>query len=267
MWRRNVRDDGGDEPKWGYASAPLVMKDKVFVQAGGTCRTIAYDKSTGQVAWRSGEGVAGYAAPMLVRTGAGARLVVFHGTGIAALDPADGRVIWDLPWETSFDVNATTPVASGTTLFITSGYGTGCRALAVGDSSAEVLWTSEVIASQHSDPVISGGFIYGYSGQSYRNTGEFKCVRLASGEEMWSTDRIGWGTAVMVDGHLVCLDIDGNLFLVRPDPGAFAMVSEFRGALGGSRNPAWTIPVIAGGNVYLRHKRRLVCYDLVGRAR
>ena len=263
VWRCNVADEGGREPRWGHSSSPLVYEDKVFVQSGGEAFAIAYDKMTGDVAWKSIKGKAGYAAPALAKIGTGEKLLVFHEAGLSCLEPGDGRELWSVPWKTNYGVNATTPVIAGTTVFITSGYSTGCQALKVTDSGAEVIWRNKMIASQHSDPIIIDGFIYGYSGQSDQNEGYFKCVELESGEEKWSTDEVGWGTVVYVDGHLLCMDIKGNLFLVKPDPNAFRKVTEFRGAIGDVKHTAWTIPVVANGRLYLRYMQRLICYELM----
>ncbi len=95
-----------------------------------------------------------------------------------------------------------------------------------------------------------------------RTKGLFKCVELESGEEKWSTGEIGWGTTVWIDGYLLSMDIEGNLFLVKPDPNEFRKVAEFRAILGVVRHPAWTIPVVANGRLYLRYMQRLLCYDI-----
>jgi hypothetical protein len=86
---------------------------------------------------------------------------------------------------------------------------------------------------------------------------------LETGRERWSTGAIGWGTTVYVDGYLLCLDIKGNLFLVKPDPDKFEKVAELKAALGQVTDPAWTLPVVANGRLYLRYMQRLVCYDLM----
>lgn len=263
IWRQNVTEEGGKEPTWGHSSSPLVYQDKVIVQGGGKALVIAYDKMTGNVIWRSMEGKAGYAAITLMETGEAEKLLVFHGTGLACLDPSNGKEKWSSLWETDYDVNATTPVISGTIVFITSGYSTGCQALKVEDTRVEPLWRSKVIASHHSDSIIIDGYIYGYSGQSNQNKGLFKCVELESGEEKWSTGEIGWGTTVYVDGYLLCMDIEGNLFLVKLDPNEFRKVAEFRAALRDVRHPAWTVPVVANGRLYLRYMQRLLCYDIM----
>jgi outer membrane protein assembly factor BamB len=263
LWRCRVEDAGGAAPAWGHSSSPLVHEDKVFVQGGGRALIVAYDKRTGRLLWKALEGKAGYAAITPLHAGAALRLLVFHGTGLACLDPVDGAVLWQIPWKTSFDVHATTPAVADRTIFMTSGYGTGCQALRVREDKAELLWRNRTIASHHSDPALLDGFIYGYSGQSTQNRGHFKCVELQTGTEKWSTGLIGWGTLAPVDGYLLCQDIAGSLFLVQPDPKAFLKVTEMRAALGEVRNPVWTVPTIANGKLYLRHMQRLICYDLI----
>lgn len=263
LWRKNVEDAGGKAPQWGHSASPLVYGDDVFVQAGGEALAIAYDKLTGEIAWKSAPREAGYAALTLFETGATTDLLVFGADTLVCLDPNDGSEIWSTPWETSYGVNATTPAISKNTIFITSGYNTGCEALHVADGTVKPLWRNKAIASHHSDPIIIDGYIYGYSGQSSQNRGDFKCLDLATGSEQWSTDQIGWGTTVYVDGYLLCLDIKGNLFLVEPDPTAFKLTTPFPDALPDIADPAWTLPVVANGRLYLRYMQHLICYDLM----
>jgi outer membrane protein assembly factor BamB len=264
LWRQNVSAFGGEEPRWGHASSPLVVGDRVIVQAGGTARTIAFDKTSGDLAWKSGHGAAGYAALSTLEDGHRTQLVVFHGKGLAGLDAADGTILWDLPWETPYDVHATTPVVTERGVLITSGYGRGAQLVEVESAVARVAWETQALAAQHSDPFVIDGHIYGYSGDSSQNRGAFKCLDLASGRELWSSNEIGWGTCTWVDGHLLCQDIHGNLALVRPDPAGLKVVARLEDALGETRGPVWTIPVVANGRLFLRFKQKLVCYDLAG---
>ncbi len=261
-WRQSVRDAGGSEPRWGHSSSPFLAGNLVIVQAGGKARTVAYDKMTGELAWKSGTGDAGYATAVSLQLGERSAIGVFHGKGLAAIDPADGTEIWDAPWETAYAVNATTPVVVDGGVFVTSGYRTGCGLFKVSESGAELVWRSEAIASHHSDPYVIDGYVYGYSGQSTQNKGSFKCLDLSDGTKKWATKAMGWGTCVLVDGHLLCCDIEGNIFLMRPDPSAFTLVTKQRGALGNIKGPVWTTPVVADGRLYLRYKQRMVCYEL-----
>jgi outer membrane protein assembly factor BamB len=262
LWHKNVQDEGGKAPTWGHSSSPLVSGEAVLVQGGGTARAIAYNKLSGELIWKSGQGDAGYAPMVPITLGATPAYLVFHGKGLAAHAADTGTALWDTPWETRYGVNATTPLVQGDQVLITSGYGTGAQKLKASDTDTEVLWTSKAMTAHHSDGYILDGFLYGYSGLSLQNRGAFKCLDLASGKEKWSTNKMGWGTCTYVDGHLLCLDIKGNLFLMKPDPEKFIKVTVLPQALGDVKGPVWTLPVIANGKLYLRFKQGLRCYAL-----
>lgn len=263
VWQQNISKLGGQEPTWGHASSPLIWNDLVIVQGGGEIRTIAFDKMSGEIAWKTGNGIAGYAAPMMMDFNGSPILLVFHAKGLSAINPATGANFWDTEWITSYDVNATTPVAFENQVFITSGYKVGCELLKVDTTKVDVIWTNKVIAAHHSDPYIIDGYIYGYSGDSFQNRGKFKCVELADGAEKWTTNDMGWGTCMFVDNHLLCCDIKGNIFLMKPNPNEFVKVTQMEKALGEIDGPVWTMPVVANGKLYLRFKQRLVCYDIL----
>ncbi|MBN2010482.1 PQQ-binding-like beta-propeller repeat protein [candidate division KSB1 bacterium] len=262
LWMKNITELGGKEPTWGYSSSPLVWQNYVIVQGGGSIRTIAFDKITGDVAWKSGNGIAGYAALIPMEIGGKPAILSFHGKGLAALEATDGHELWDVPWETSYDVNATTPLIIDDNVFITSGYKTGCMLLKVGSTSADSAWKNDTFTPSHSDAFAIDGYVYGYSGDSFQNKGTFKCIKLSDGLEQWSTNDMGWGTSLFVDGNILCCDIKGNIFLMKPDPKQFIKITELPNALGDIKGPVWTRPVIANGLLYLRFKQYLICYDI-----
>jgi outer membrane protein assembly factor BamB len=262
LWRKNVMDEGGAEPSWGFSTTPLVMDNKVIVQGGGKALILAYDKVTGDLLWKSMEGEAGYAAAITMTVENEVKLLVYHGTGLSSLDPADGKVNWTAPWATEYRVNATTPIVYKDIVFHTSGYKMGGEALKVTKNGYTILWKNNAIEAQHSDPILIDGFIYGYSGQSTRNSGQFKCIELSSGKQMWSTGALGQGTTTYVDGHLICLDLKGNLFLLNPDPSGFKRAGEIKQAISDVINPSWTVPVVANGKLYLRYLQQLICYQI-----
>lgn len=262
LWRKNVKDAGGSEPQWGFSTTPLVLDDKVIVQGGGEALVMAYNKLTGDLTWKSMKGDAGYAAAITMKIEEKLKLLIYHGAGLSCLDPSDGKLLWTAPWPTEYGVNATTPIVSGDLIFHTSGYKMGCEALKVTNSGYSVLWKNNLMEAQHSDPILIDGYIYGYSGESSRNNGQFKCIELTTGKEMWSTKEIGQGTTTFADGHLICQDIKGNLFLIKPDPTGFKKIGKIKQALDDVKNPAWTVPVVANGHLVLRYLQQLVCYQL-----
>jgi outer membrane protein assembly factor BamB len=262
LWRKNVKDEGGVEPSWGFSTTPLVLDNKVIVQGGGKALVIAYDKVTGDILWKSMEGEVGYSAAITINIDNELKLLIYHATGLSCINPTDGKVLWTAPWATEYGVNATTPIVSGDIVFHTAGYKMGCEALKVTQNGYSVLWKNNLMEAQHSDPILIDGYIYGYSGESSRNNGQFKCLELLTGKEMWSTNLIGQGTTTFVDGYLICQDIKGTMFLIYPEPSGFKKLGEIRPAIEDVKNPAWTVPVVANGKLYLRYLQQLVCYRL-----
>jgi hypothetical protein len=59
------------------------------------------------------------------------------------------------------------------------------------------------------------------------------------------------------------MDISGNIYLVKPNPESFELAGTILKAMEDVKNPAWTVPVVANGRLYLRHLQHLVCYSLV----
>jgi outer membrane protein assembly factor BamB len=262
IWKQNVKNLGGIEPDWGFSTAPLIYEDKVIVQGGGDALVVAYNKLNGQLVWKSMQGEAGYAATIPVIVGNETELLVYHGKGLSLINPADGKEFWRVPWETNYCVNASTPIVDNDIIFHTSGYEMGGQALKFNKEGYKILWKNKTIGGQHTDPILINGYLYSYSGESSRKNGLFKCVELNTGKEMWSTDKIGQGTTTYVDGHLICMDITGNIYLVNPDPKSFHLVGSITKAMEDVKSPAWTLPVVANGKLYLRYLQHLVCYSL-----
>ncbi len=263
VWRKNVKDFGGQEPDWGFSSTPLVLDNKVIVQGGGNALVITFDKYTGELIWKSMQGEAGYAATIPVAIDNETELLVYHGKGLSLVNAENGKEYWRAPWETKYCVNATTPVVYQDIVFNTSGYDMGGQALKFSRDGYKTLWKSEVIGAQHSDPILIDGYLYSYSGESTRKNGLFKCVEMLTGKEMWSTNEISQGTATYVDGHLICMDISGNIYLVKPNHKSFELAGTIMKAMEDVKSAAWTVPVVANGRLYLRHLQHLVCYTLV----
>jgi len=188
-----------------------------------------------------------------------------HAGGVEGFDAKTGKSLWSVPWKTPYDASAVTPTVNGSTVFISSAYGTGALALSVDGTGAKELWkkdktAKEKFASSYADPIILDGYLYGYSGGD--RDGEFKCLELKTGTEKWASKTLGYGACVYADGYLICLSTGGDLFLVAAKPEAFTKVAEFKGAVPGKPFPVWTAPVIANDKLYLRFQKQLICYDL-----
>jgi outer membrane protein assembly factor BamB len=123
VWRRDIaRETRAAVPGWGFASSPLIQGGLVLFNIGRA--GVALNKTNGTIVWSSGAGTAGYASPVpFALASKQTGVAIFAGDGIMAVNPASGRILWQYPWKTSFDVNAADPIFSGDKVFISSNYG------------------------------------------------------------------------------------------------------------------------------------------------
>jgi len=168
-----------------------------------------------------------------------------------------GRALWEVPWETSYDVNAATPIiVPPDRLFVASGYGVGGALLQLEVVDDEVtvreLWRTSEMKNQFSTSVLVRGHLYGFAGSI------FMCIEASTGERAWRSRGFGHGSLLAADGRLIVLSDDGSLALVEPTPAEYREISRVQ--LFDSRT--WTMPSLADGKLYVRDQRELLALDL-----
>jgi outer membrane protein assembly factor BamB len=262
VWRVNVLEAAGstDNLTWGASASPLVDGERIYLQAGkGGAVAVALETSTGRVAWTSeAKGVGGYAAPVLVDAAQGRQLVVFGGTALFGLVPADGRTAWELPWKTEYDVNAVTPIHRSGRLFVTSAYNHGGALLRLTPGGPVSVWENRDGASKFPPAILDGDALY------LNNEGVLTCLDWETGRTRWrATDRdlrLGsGGSFVRVGDRLVTLSERGVVSLVKATPTGVERLSQAT-MLKGDR--VWSSPVVAEGRLFLKGHDELVVADL-----
>ncbi|HUU60415.1 MAG TPA: PQQ-binding-like beta-propeller repeat protein [Phycisphaerae bacterium] len=250
-----VKDFGAQLGQWGLACSPLILGDRLIVDAG---ITVAFDKKTGKVLWKSEKQKAGYATPAVFQRGDKQCLAVFRAFAFAVLDLADGRTVYSLPWKTDYDVNAATPIFSDGKVFISSGYGTGCALIDVAAAEPKVLWKNRDMKNHCNTCILWEGHLYGFDGQ-VGGGGTLTCMEFQTGKVKWSQRGLGTGALMMADGKLIVLAERGDLVIAEASPEKFQKLAQAK-VLGGT---CWTYPVLAGGRIYCRNDRGdLVCLDV-----
>jgi len=183
--------------------------------------------------------------------------VFFTGTQIQAVEPSSGRLLWTREWETSYDVNAATPIfVAPDRLFVASGYGVGSTLLRIrvdgDDSEPTEVWRTSELQNQFSSSVLVDGYLYGF------NNAILMCVDAATGERMWRLRGFGHGSLIYADDHLIVLGERGTLALFRATPAEPREVARTR--LFDSKS--WTMPTLANDTLYARDESELVALDL-----
>lgn len=257
IWSKNINTEfSGKIPQWAYSYSPYIDGNKLIVCPGGPGAAVAaLDKNSGKTIWRGGgSDIPGYATPVAATVGGKRLYIVFTGVSLIGVDANNGRLLWRLPWNTSYDINGATPIVMGNTVFITSGYNHGAALVEFSASSAKILWVNINLQSKFSTPLLYQGHLY-----CTEDPGNLVCMNAKNGKTQWKRSGFEWGPAAGIDGVGLVLDgKGGDLVMVKLTPGKYTELGRFK-PLGGQ---SWTAPVISGGKLIVRNKESLACFSL-----
>ena len=181
--------------------------------------------------------------------------------GVAAFDPADGKLLWSHGKPASNTPRNLQPhVLDGGRVFIgmpPTESALGACMLQVAPSGdgwkVEERWSSSLKA-EFSEFVIHRNHAYGFDGAF------FCCVDLADGKRVWKDGRYGRGQALLLADQAVILATGefGDLFLVAARPDKHTELAKVH-ALNGK---TWNHMALVGGRLYLRNAEEMACYEL-----
>ncbi len=262
LWQKDLkREFGARIPRWGASSSPLVEGSMVIVDVGGDAgkSLVALDRKSGATKWTSQTDRPGYSAPIAAEILGVRQILSFAGSGLMSVAAKDGTLLWSVPWQTSYDVNAATPIfLPPDRVFISSGYDTGGAVYQIRKDgsgfSANEVWRNRVMKNHFNSSVAWGGHIYGFDDAT------LKCVDEKTGTEAWRQRGFAKGSLLMADGHLVILSEGGLLALAEATPEAYKESGRAQVLQGRT----WTMPTLAGGRLYLRNEKEMVALDLKG---
>lgn len=257
VWQIAMQEElGGRSARWGYAMSVLIDGDRAIVVPGSQNGCVAaLDKSSGEVVWQGGGGdIPGYATPVKATIQGTEQYVVFAGKSLIGVRAADGELLWRVPWETDWDVNACTPIVSGDHIFITSDYGRGCAVIAVEQDGAHILGEAKTMATHFNTPVHYQGYLFGPSNP------HLVCLDPRNLEVMWRQSGFERGGVVAVDGVIIALGgQSGDLVMIEATAEGYNELGRVT-PLGGQ---SWTAPIIANGKLIIRNTEALACLDLM----
>lgn len=260
VWTINVLQKfGGSNIKWGISESPLVIGEKILVNAGGpNASIVALNKKDGSLIWKSQSDRAGYSSAIPIQVGGKTQVVFLTDERGLGLDLETGKLLWDYPRAANNVANAATPIARGNRVFITSDYGNGgglieIKADAKGVTAQEIYFTKEM-RNHHSSSVLIGDYLYGFSSSI------LTAMRFDTGEVVWRDRSVGKGSLVYADGNLYCLSENGVVGLVEATPEGYREKGRFR--IPQDSLPTWSHPVVAGGRLYLRDQDTIYAYDV-----
>ena len=259
LWNKHLMQDfKGRRPGWGYAGSPTIEGGLVLFDAGGIgASTIALNKATGALAWKSGGQAGGYGSVVVGTLDGRRTAVVFKAQETVGLDVKDGRELWSAPWKTSYDVNAITPVIVGNQVLVTSGYGTGATLLEISGGKVTTKWKTKNLRGQFNSPVVWQGHVFGIDGNDGPR-GALVCLDFSSGDLKWK-ETTGGGALICASGQLIVLNEKGEVIVAEAAASGYRQLARWQ-ALGGH---CWVQPIFAGGRLYCRNNAGdMACFEM-----
>lgn len=175
----------GSYPMFFTSSSPIVVNGLCMVQQGGRRDggIIAYDLSSGEEKWKWMESGPSYGSPVVMEVGDIQAIFAPTDSKLVALNAADGKLLWEIPYSQG-RYNAATPIVSGTTLIV-AGPGTGMTAFGFkkdGDKLVEEkLWGNTDNSIGFNTPVLRDNLMFGLS-----NSNQLFCIDTSAKKTAWS---------------------------------------------------------------------------------
>jgi outer membrane protein assembly factor BamB len=256
IWQKNLpREFRSSVPQWGYAESPLIVGDRLIVNAGGpNASIVALNKMTGDVLWRSQSDPAAYSSPVVAEVGGVTQVVFFSDRRSLGLDVRDGRLLWSYDRASNGTANIATPVVSGNRVFVSSNYGTGAALLEISPSGAKELYFTRNMRNHHSSSVLVGEHVYGFSDAI------LTALKFADGTLAWRDRSVGKGSLIYADERLYLYSENGVVGLAEANPTAYREHGRFKLPVG--REPTWSHPIITDGKLILRDQDNVYAFNV-----
>ncbi|MEO7271824.1 MAG: PQQ-binding-like beta-propeller repeat protein [Vicinamibacterales bacterium] len=262
QWQVNVlKQFGGSNITWGLSESPLVLSDRILINAGARGASIvALKKTDGSLIWKSQGDEAGYSSAVIQEVGGVQQAIFFTGQRALGIDVATGKLLWSYDKVANNTANIATPIVRGNRVFLSSGYGTGAALLEMSPGgtgvTAKEVYFSHEMRNHHASSVLIGDYLYGFSDSI------LTAMQFDTGKVAWRDRSVGKGSVVFADDRLYLYSENGVVGLAEATPTGYREHGRFQLKTGNL--PTWSHPVVSGGRLFIRDQDAIYAYDVKG---
>lgn len=248
LWRKQTTNDYlGIAYKSDSSMSPIVEDGLCLVHVGKNTNAavIAFDLGRGEVKWKWDSDGPGNSSPVIMTMGGKKQLVTLTSKNLVGLSLADGKLLWQVPFEAT-QGNNTTPVIDGSTVIYT-GQGKGLFAVKIeaqGENySATPLWSNTKLGARFTTPILKEGAVFGYNNS-------FFCASAKTGETLWTDGTKSGQNAALLDAgsQLLAITQNGEFVAFKPSQTEYAELARIKVA----NTELWAHPVVAGNRIFIR---------------
>ena len=246
----------GEAPYFSAAASPVADAGLVITHPGNYEPLTAFDVDTGAVKWvAGGDGL--FASPIVATFDGQRQVISVTLRSIAGVSLPDGRLLWEYPFQNNGGI---TPVLHGGTVIV-SGLDLGVAAIKPVKRSeqwtVETVWQTKAVSMYVSNPVVSGGTLFGLS---HRASGQYFALDAGSGATLWlGPPRQAANTAVVKAGSwLLLLDDDGVLTVARSSRERLEVERRYTVAA----SSTWAQPAVSSRRIFIKDVRSLTLWTV-----
>lgn len=291
IWEKDFKKDFAQQPPiWGWSASPLLDGDKLICMVGGDGSTaVAFNKTTGEVLWKSlSAAEPGYCPPVIFTVGGKRQLIIWHPEAVNGLDPETGKLYWSQRFRLQAGLAIPTPrLFDGDKLFITSFYNgpmllqltggaePGAKLLWKGNSNSEQPTKTDKLHAIMCTPFVKEDHIYGVC-----SFGQLRCLKASDGSRVWETLEATlpkdakrkaptrWANAFIVanEDRFFLFNEVGELIIAKLTPSGYDEIDRAKlleptlTTMG--RDYVWTHPAFANKRFFARNDKEIVCVSL-----
>ncbi len=246
-WTVNVlKQYRGSNIQWGLSESPLVLEDRILVNAGGTI--VALKKTDGTPIWTVVGDEAGYSSAVVQKAGNVTQAIFFTGARVIGVDVNSGRELWSYSQVANRTANIATPIVRGNRVFVSSDYGTGAALLDLTPSgnsvSVKEVYFTRQMRNHHATSILVGDYLYGFS------SAILTAMKFDTGDVAWQDRSVGKGSLTFADDRLYLYSESGVVGLAEATPTGYREHGRFELKTG--RLPTWSHPIVSGGKLFLQ---------------
>jgi outer membrane protein assembly factor BamB len=253
--------------EWGYASSPVIFKDKIIVQCDipKTPYIAALDLATGRELWRTSRGdeVSTWCTPAVYSKDVKTQVIANGYTHMCGYDLETGKELWKLG--NGGDAPAPAPVIANDLIYLNSAHGkyspifvvkptaTGDITLAPDSTKNKyIVWSVKRGGAYMQTPLIYKGYLY-----NLQVNGQLTCYDALTGEVKYkeSLKEAFSASGIAADGKLFFSSEEGNIFVVKAGP-MFQLLAK--NAL---KDICMATPAISGNTIFFRTQHFLIAVE------
>jgi hypothetical protein len=179
---------------------------------------------------------------------------------VAGIEPATGKVRWQVPFASTYDVAISDPIYHDGILLV-SGYWEGAKAIRLDEKGAnpKVIWEGRQLSLLMSTPLYRDGYVYALD-----KTHGLQCLKLATGAVAWQgkhltpRGRNPHASLIWAAKRMLLLNELGELKLVDVTPQTCQEISKAQVIKDGT----WAHPAYADSCIFVRNDQEITCVPL-----